>query len=374
MLGALTGLAIVACVPQARQALTWPRMAHVAGLIVPAALVSAWFLLPTIAYESHTLIGSSYQFWRISVGQTMGIVSADQLFSLSHATKKSDFVVSLPVLAIAWVLVSMVILLLTGRRGMWMRVLMIVSGLTVLIAVVMTHAGLVLALPRPYAILQFTYRLESYVLLGLSGAVLVVLVLARGGTRRMRLWTWMLAPVLVVSVIGAIQQAHTYPHLEGRSAVFRYSKFPTNHGDIYPDFIDIYHPRVRNGRENPANIYFPPSRIHNNHISGTVHLRPGQLVYTNIAGSPELVHVTGARLVGLDGEGNEVLEVGSATVSAQTAARSAASEPTKTISVSTADSSPVVVGRLLSVGAVCVLVLELVMFAVYRRRRRRLKA
>jgi hypothetical protein len=366
---ALTGLAIVACVPQARRALTWPRVAHVAGLIVPAALVSAWFLLPAIAYESHTLIGSSYKYWRISVGQTMDIVSAKQLFSLTHATKGSDFVVSLPILTIAWVLVGMVILLLTGRRGMWMRVLMIVSGLTVLIAVVMTHAGLVLALPRPYATLQFTYRLESYVLLGLSGVVLVVLVLARGGTRRVRLWTWMLAPTLAVSVIGAIQQANTYPHLQGRSAVFRYSKFPTNHGDMYPDFIDIYNPRVRGGPESPANIYFPPSRIHDDHISGTVHLRPGQLVYTNIAGSPELVHVTGARIVGLDGEGNEVLEAVSAAVSAQTAARSDASVPTKTISVSRTDSSPVVIGRLLSVGAVSVLVLELVAFAVYRRRR-----
>jgi hypothetical protein len=371
---ALTGLAIVACVPQARRALTWPRVAHVAGLIVPAALVSAWFLLPTVAYESHTLIGSSYKYWRISVGQTMSTVSADRLFSLSHATKKSDFVVSLPVLAIAWVLVSMVILLLTGRRGTWMRILMVVSGLTVLIAVVMTHAGLVLALPRPYATLQFTYRLESYVLLGLSGAVLVVLVLARSGTRGVRLWTWMLAPALAVSMIGAIQQANTYPHLQGRSAVFIYAKFPTNHGDMYPDFINIYHPRVRGGPESPANIYFPPSRIHDDHIYGTVRLRPGQLIDTNIAGSPELVHVTGARLVGLDGEGNEVLEAGSATVSAQTAARGDASVPTKTISVSTADSSPVVIGRLLSVGAVSVLVLELVAFAIYRRRRRLKKA
>jgi len=365
---ALVGLAIIVCVPEARRALTWRRVIHVAGLIVPAALVSAWFLLPTAAYESHTLIGSSYPSWRISVMQTMDIVSAKQLFSFSHAAKKSDFVVSLPILVIAWVLVSMGIFLLTGRRGMWMRILMVVSGLTVLITVVMTHAGLVLALPRPYATLQFTYRLESYVLLGLSGAVLAVLILAQGSTRRVGLWAWVLAPILAVSMIGAIQQANTYPHLEGRSAVFRYLKFPTNHGEIFPDFLDVYQPRAGDRLENPAEVYFSPSEIHGDHISGTVHMPPGQLVHTNIGGGPELVHVTGARIVGIDTEGNDMLEVGSTAVSAQTATRSDASVPTKTIAVSRASSSPVVVGRLLSVGAVIVLVLELVVFVVYRLR------
>jgi hypothetical protein len=373
---ALVGLAIVACVPQARRSLTRSRVIHVACLIVPAALVSAWYLLPAVAYQSRTLIGNAYPYWRISVRQTMDIVSAKTLFTLSRLSPGSDFAFSLPILVIAWVLVSMGIFLLTGRRGMWMRVLMILSGATVLITVVMTHAGLVLALPRAYATLQFTYRLETYVLLGLSGAVLAVLVLAEGGARRVRLWTWMLVPILIFSVVGAIQQVSGYPHLEGRSAVFSYLKFPTNHGVMYPDYLDVDQLRVGSSSGPAAEVHFPPAGIHGDHASAVVHLRPGQLVDSNIGGGPELVHVTGARIVGVDTEGNDALEVEAPAASAQTAAAThgGASVPAETISVSTADSAPVVVGRLLSVGAVIVLVLELVVFALRRvALRRRLR-
>jgi hypothetical protein len=370
----LAGLVIVACVPQARRALTRPRVIHVAGLVVPASLVSAWFLLPAVAYQSHTLIGSAFPSWRATLGQLMPAVSAERLFSPPIFTSAKSFALSLPVLVIAWILIGIGIFLLAGRRGMWMRILTIVSGLTVLIAVVMTHEGLVLALPRPYAMLQFSYRLESYVLLGVSGAVLVVLVLAQGGPRRVRLWTWTLGPILIVSVIGAIQQVDVYTHIEGRSAVFRYLKYPTQQGVLYPDYIDIAQPRVVDPSGQSTRVDFPPTTIHGDYVSKVVHLLPGQFVDTNIGGGPELVRVTGAKIVGLDPEGNDTLEIESATASTQTAARGGEPVPAETISVSTSDSSPVVMGRLLTMGAVIVLVAEFVVLAVRRFLSRRVKA
>ncbi len=81
---------------------------------------------------------------------------------------------------IAWVLVSLAIFLRRGLRGTWIRVLLICAALTTFLIVLMTHAGLILALPRAYATLQFSYRLESYVLLALSGTVLAALVLDQG--------------------------------------------------------------------------------------------------------------------------------------------------------------------------------------------------
>ena len=59
---------------------------------------------------------------------------------------------------------------------------LIVGAFYVLMAlgVAMTHAGLILALPRMYATLQFSFRLESFVLLGVSAAI----VAARRGEKR----------------------------------------------------------------------------------------------------------------------------------------------------------------------------------------------
>src|SRR5262249_57994395 len=91
-----------------------------------------------------------------------------------------DSVYALPVVTIAWVVGGLAASLRQRRNDAWRRILWIVCGLTVLFAILMTHPGVVLDLPRPYTYLQFGFRLETYVLLGLSAAVLAILVLARG--------------------------------------------------------------------------------------------------------------------------------------------------------------------------------------------------
>ncbi len=372
------GLAVAACVPSARREITLSGVVRVAGLVVPALLVNAWFLWPAIAYKSQTLIGGSYLDARALLTGEMPLVSAGHLFTLSRASASSGaaFALSLPVLEIAWVLVSIAIFLGAGRRGAWLRALLVVSCVTALIGVAMTHAGLLLALPRLYTDMQFTYRLESYILLGVSGAVLLVLAVGRSGTRGVRLWLWTLVPILIVSVVGAIQQTDAYPPANVRGSAFSSYLHPPLHVNVLVDYLDIDQPRIAGHRRGLAEIDFPPNAVHDDRISELVHLPPGQLAYTNIGGGPNLVHVTGARILGIDPEGNDVLEVArsGAGGSQSTPAHRAPALATERISVSTAASSPVVLGRLLSLGAVIVLILEFTVLALRRRTVRRSRA
>jgi hypothetical protein len=378
---ALTGLAILVCAPRTRRATTRSGAIRVAALIVPALLVNAWFLLPAVAYESQTYIAGNFQNTLRLLRVTMPLVSTAHLLTLSRAsaTPATGFTLSLPILEIGWVLVSTAILLPTARRATWMRILLVISTVAVAIGVAMTHEGLLLALPRPYLQLQFSYRLESYVLLGVSGAVLAALALTRGagsGARRMRAWSWTLVPILIVSVVGAIQQTSSYPGGDQRRGAFSsYLKPPLGKWG-WPDYLDIQPnttPYAIGSTGQPREIAFPATAVHDDRVSEVVHLRPGEKVYTNIAAAyPGMVHVTGARIVGIDAATDDVLEVDPGAGSGgQASTRRGASVPTETITVSQADSPPIVLGRLLTLVAVVVLAAELAAPAVRRLRARR---
>jgi hypothetical protein len=370
----VVGLAIVACVPQARRAITRAGAIRVAGLVVPAFLVNAWFLLPAAAYESNTRIATEYPYARLLLRGTMQLVSAPHLFTLSRASASSPgaaFALSLPILVMAWALIGIPIVLSTGSRGAWTRVLLICAGLTVAITVLMTHAGLILALPRAYSSLQFSYRLESYVLLALSATVLALLVLARRGGRRVQIWSWTLVPLLAVSVVGAAQQANAYPP----SPTDRYTDFhdlyksPSAGGELLTDYVDVHLPVLDDPHGRPGEVRFPPSAVHDNRVSVVTRVRPGDLVYTNFQGPPSLVHVSGARIVGINSAGYDVLEVGSGSGAARKSSSAAKGPaPAQTISLSPTDSLPVVLGRVLTLCALLALALEFLSIAVRRRR------
>jgi hypothetical protein len=367
---ALTGLAVLICVPDARRQITRRGILRVACVIVPAALVSAWYLLPVLAYHSRTLIGSNYVAKQEVLTYNAGLVSFDHLFTLSRvsATGPSPypFALSLPVLAIAWVLIGILVLSRGGNRA-WARLLLICSLLTVLVTVVMTHVSLLLALPRVYWTIQFTYRLESYVLLELSAAILAALALSRGTSWRGRAWRWMALPVCVVSLIGAIQQilVYPYPGPDRYDTLKSYAEFITSGKEAYQD---VSAPVII-GRLPTLN--FPLSAIHDNRASVLVRVRPGTLAATNIAAGTYLLNITGAEPVGVDPSTDRmVLRIGSAGAAAATgggdARGSTGTIPPQRISVSTGDDLPIVLGRLLTLGALAVLSLELLVVPVAR--------
>ncbi len=356
----LTALAVIACVPEARRQVTRRGVTRVAGLAMPALLVSAWYLLPTIAYASNTWLGSGERkgrvYWERLIRADMPIVSMRHLFTLSHAESfpgAQGSTAALPILVIAWLLVSIAVFQRIGRSRTWLRILLIVSAVAILIGVVMTHAGLLLALPQPYTRLQFSVRLESFVVLGITGAVLAALSLARVTAGRARLWGWTLVPLLIVSVTGAIEQVDAFPPAEPRVSrslqMESYERLQNSYADARLPLRD------RNG--SLGIITFPASAVHGDHVSGVVDLPPGQLFDSNIGGGPELVKVTGARIVGIDPGFNDVLEIAPGT-------RRGSRATAETISVSTADGFPIVAGRLLTFAAILILIAQLALIAV----------
>ena len=61
--------------------------------------------------------------------------------------------------------------------------------------------------------------------MGVSGALLAALVLTGDGGRRARCWRWLLAPIAVVSLIGAIEQVGSYaPRAGSRTAALRHPR------------------------------------------------------------------------------------------------------------------------------------------------------
>jgi hypothetical protein len=277
------------------------------------------------------------------------------------------FAVTLPILAIAWTALGMIMFLRSGLRAAWARMLVICAGVSALMAIVMTHASLILALPRPYAMLQFSYRLDSFVLLGISGAVLAVLALAHAAPRGAPTLMWALVPVLIVAVVGAIEQTDAYPRGgRNRQASVRASRAPGPREEGWSDYVDASLPLVPRLARIPE-IYFPPTALRDDRASMVVHLEPGRAVYSNIGGGPELVHVSGARIVGRDPEGDDVLQIGPSIAGSKGISGSrGASGPTEVVSVSPASGLPVVLGRLLTLAAIAFLAAELLALAVRR--------
>lgn len=367
------GLAVVVFVPAARKELTRRRIFRVSGLMMPALLVNAWYLLPDIAYESRTWAGSGNgngnHFWDEWLHYSMSWVGAKHLFTLSRVVPKQDdgHVFALPLLMISWVIVSVVIALRVKARGPWMRTVMLLSCVTFSIGLLMTHAGLIDLLPPPYRILLFSYRLESYVIFGLSGTVMAALVVAmQSDSRHFRLWTWVLVPVLLASLLGVVQQLNTLPHGGGRETALSSYLEPVLAGSTKPLLLEDYAntlPLV-NTTSPSDTIFFPPDTVHDDHASKTVHFFPGERINSNIGGGPEMVHVTGATIVGRSPQGGDVLEI---TPRSGATSQEGSPTPTETITLSPAHSLPIVLGRLLTLAGVLLLAVQFVALAMRRR-------
>lgn len=349
---AIIALAIAVAVPQTRGRVTRRGLIRVTGLLIPAALVNAWYLFPAVAYGQRSAIATHYDYAGSLRGSSF-LVSDLNLFTFSRASTVAhtpDFVLALPLLAVAWVLSSLLISFALRAGGAWRRVVCVFSAFTIGFAVLMTHPGLLVALPRPYSLLQFSYRLETYVLLGLCGAVLATLMLVRRWPRPWRIWSWTVVIVLIASGVGAVQQVDGYPRgaedpgvvVPDRYAVFNSTDQPPFTGGL-GDYSDASLPVVEPAGT-PIGITFPTA-IHDEKVTIPVKLPPGVLVHTNLTGAPYLVSVTGAKVVGRDQSGRMVLEIYPARNSRQQ------------ITLSRSNRLPVALGRLLTRVALIVLAL-----------------
>jgi hypothetical protein len=264
------------------------------------------------------------------------------------------------------VVVGIAVSLTRPAGAAWRRFLWIVSGLGVLVCVLMTHPGLILDLPHPYTLLQFSYRLETYVLLALCAAVLATLVLMRCWPQRWRTGAWTgMALVLLASAVGAVQQVDSYPKgdkhpiivVPDRNVIFAPNNQPPVTAGGLGDYDDASLPLV-----NPVGVpevVFPSSAIRDSRVSAPIDLSAGELIHTNITGAPYLVNFEGARVVGRDPNGHIVLQ-------AEAVRRGAPQR----ISLAPSKRLPVVLGRAISLLALVFLGISLIAVLAVRLRNR----
>ena len=307
---ALFTILLLALVPAWRRAVTRAAVLRIAGIAVPAVLVNGWFLLPDIAYQSHTLIASLDASRAQDLVSAMVLVQPRDLYSLGRANAIFDYehmALQLPVLGLAWIVAGLAVLRSMWRAS-WYRVIMLLVALVTALVVLMSQLSLLQRLPSPYHFLEFSYRLEAYILLAFAGAALGVLVLLRHGTRKRAMWAWVLVPVLAWSIVGAIGQLRQRPPSDLPEVK---AALPYNVNSLPPggsDYSSYDPPLVTLNPLTPV-VRFPTDGERGKPAKVTVNASPGDYLLTNISTIPQLVHLDGARIVARQAWGPAIVQV-----------------------------------------------------------------
>lgn len=344
LLWGTTFLAIIAVlsilfVPDARALITRGGMIRLGVVAVPALLVNAWYLLPDVAYQSHTLIASAQSFARGQLELTMKFVRPAHLFTLGRGSAwplVPHHALGLPLLAAAWTLGC----LLVGWRhhgSPWYRLAVLFSLAAVPAYLVMTRFSWLWGLPNPYNNIQFAYRLETYVVLAVLGALVATLALFRQSAgRRRRVAAGLLAAVAAFSIVGAaaqLRQRPPSPKPEWKSA----SPYLTRDG--VPNAADYASADLKLlpviGM--PHGVILPTSAEDGDRASVTVNASPEEVVVSNLLTMPQLVHLEGASFVGRKSTGQAILKLAPDVVPGAAV-----------VTVSAAHPWPVTLGRILS--------------------------
>jgi hypothetical protein len=288
----VAALIVAVSVPQARGLVTRRGALRVLAIVIPAVAVNAWYLLPDLAYHADTVIANRIDEWQALLRESHPELAAQHLLGLRHRTglPRSELSITLPVLAIAWIVVAAVVSHSSWRTA-WARMLAVLTLLTVGVLTVMVNPRWILSLPDPWTMIQFSFRLETFVLFGICGAVIAALRLLDQDAHQ---WlVRLLLPILALSVIGAAVQRHGTPRSDNP---------PPNDIDIFTTFnIGDYADATL--RKLPGNSRKPILRItranlKHGAVAGSIPAKPGELIYTNVLTPPQLLHVEGARIVG----------------------------------------------------------------------------
>ncbi len=347
------------------RALPWRGMLTAAGLIALGVALNAWVLLPDLSYGLDTATSAREISWHYTAGFNTASVIFDPLRTVPSESTSPALYVQAPVLALAWGLIA---LPLTWRyRRLRSGAITALAVLGCLLAAIMSYS-VYMSLPRVFRDMQFAYRMQTYVTLVCVGFVLLgALALTRRardgragrGDRAMKL---ALGAVVAFSIGICVWQLWTpNTHIAGLSYSQRgealagpVDSVPRSWytGDDYGDnALPVVLTRYTLG--------FSPESVLDGRLTGRGRIPPGPFA-TNIAGGPNLVHVGGGvHVVGRTAQDALVLEgnrKGSGSVDVEVRGQS---------------STPVVVGRTITLVVAALLLLALAAYAVVRDRRRR---
>jgi hypothetical protein len=361
---ALTALVLVFAL--GRHAVRARRVLRVLALAALGAAVNAWYLFPAIAYSGRVaisqskLVGFDFDAWNVVFSPFRAEPELLQDGKVNTQMPVLAFVWALIVLALAWRWLPM------RWRRFAAGMLAIVAAL---LALILTNMSIV---PRPWSVIQFPYRAESYVSLGVCALVLSALIgvtfvksrplrgIALGG----------FAVIAAVSFGQAIQQQWSQPsELASRSLVFQpEGKYPPSWYASF-DYADISLPSIpfADDVEIPGSTtvggnrqsFLPVPTNGHADINSVTFISPGpHPIATDVYSGPYLLKVVGARVIGRSPSNELVIE-------------STAPKGTRVkVTFSTAHSAPVVLGIITTLAAIA-LCLLLAAWALWRAWRAR---
>ena len=287
------GAAIVAiAVPQARGLVTKRGTLRVLAIVLPAMAVNAWYLLPDLAYQADTVIANRISEWQAMLRQLHPELAAQHLLGLRDRTglPETSLSITLPILAIAWVVVAALVSRPSWRE-VWARMLIILTLLTAGSLTLMANPRWILSLPDPWTMIQYSYRLETFVLFSISGAIIATLRLLDQKAHRWLIG--LLLPILLLSVINAAMQRHAVPHSVSRPP----PEMDTFIGFNFGDYADT---TLKQIPAQPGQQPLPITRadLKQGTMSRTIRAAPGEFIYTSLLTPPRLIDVKGAQVIG----------------------------------------------------------------------------
>lgn len=328
------------------------RAGMVAGLALVAVCVNGWFLLPDLIYSGRTGVApySTGEPQFNTLAQVFSPLRSDPAGSTT-----SGLNVQMPVIALAWALLALLVARLRG--GAWWR---LAAGLAVLLLgflVLVTrddpflrrHLGdpgptLWDHLPTKLTYVQFAYRLNTYVALLVCGLVLVgVLAVQRAGRPALRrALHGLLAAVAIFSVVLAVVQ------------IWKVPSFTPSRDDLYAGTPRTLPP----GWQDPGNfgdqsaplvprpalaIGLTPEQAADGGRSTAPVPTGRETLVTDVLAGPYLVKFSGLEPVGRTGNRQIVVR------------RSGDPQAPLTLSITHSATAPVVAGRLLTIAALLAL-------------------
>ena len=308
-------LALLAWGPTWHRPLPWRRLGELSALGAIGAGLNAWYLFPDLAYGLDTAVAKQSQrgmpgTTHVHLGLLLDPLRPTDRVTGFFSAFSGILRLSLPVLFFAWAIALSVVLWREGDR--------VAKRLFVaLVIVAVAFVRLVVArdswrfLPHVLYSIQFTYRLDSYVLL--TTALLVTIALRWQATARDRVrrpTTIVLLTILVFNVGAATWQVwgaqsrhvtrYGTPDTKGDRLVnevvkSRYTTPPSWYSQ--GDFRDVSAPVV--AFDPTRTMTVPLNEIHGSKFAGRLDVPDGPAPFlTNIAGGPRFVRMTGIHAVG----------------------------------------------------------------------------
>jgi hypothetical protein len=285
----VTGLLLVAFVPTSRALVTGAGVLRVVGVAVPAIMVNAWFLVPDLAYASHTVISERLPEWKALLHRhnaefTLGRMLAPHRFD--HASGANY---ALPALALLWTAVAAV-MARDHRRPPWWRLLLLTWIATGALLVVISRPTWLLVLPDPWLMIQGTGRLTTYATFGVSCAIIAALRM----TDHVRGWFVLLLPTcLLAGGALAIWQMQDAPLRDPAGPPIAQTLSIS-----LGDYGDAHSPQVVDSIAAAPYVGFERAQVRGDRIDTTLPYRRGDVVRTNLLVPAEMLQIKGARVIG----------------------------------------------------------------------------